>query len=181
MQKLAIVLGIFVCLMMTGCMSQYSISEKELESYLGKELKYEVKQGQGPFALQMQINDIEVKLGKKPDTMAVTAETKISLKNPLLPLSTYLSTTFEATPWYDASSQSIYLKRLDLVEVKSYPKELAQAVESMVPQLMRYLRATLESQPVYVLDTQDSTQAKIADIAQSIKVTPGYLVVEFKP
>lgn len=177
---LAVVCVFIASITLTACISQYSVSESELEQYLDNEVKFELNEGSGLFGIQMKLNDIQVRLGNKPNTMAVTAVTKVSLQNPLLPVSTSLSTEFEAQPWYDASDHSVYLRNLQLVKVKSSPRELGQAVENLVPQLMTFLRYQLEQQPVYVLDTSDENQAKIAELVSEIKVLPGELVFKFK-
>lgn len=173
-------LVMFASLTLSACISQYSISEGELEQYLDDEVKFELNEGSGLFGIKMKLNDIQVSLGDKPNMMAVTAVTKVSLQNPLLPMATSLSTRFEAEPWYDASNQSVYLRKLELVDVSSSPKALGQAVKELVPQLMTFLRYQLEQQPVYRLDTNDKNQSKIAELVQEIKVVPGELVLKFK-
>lgn len=168
------------CLSLSGCVSQYSISEGELEQYLDDEVKFELNEGSGLFGIKMKLNDIQVSLGDKPNMMAVTAVTRVHLQNPLLPVATNLSTRFEAEPWYDAQSHSVYLRKLDLVDVSSSPKALGDAVKNLVPQLMTFLRYQLEQQPIYVLDIEDENQSKIAELVKEIKVLPGELVLKFK-
>ena len=112
--------------------------------------------------------------------MSVSASTKVSINNPIFPLNAKLTTTFEAKPWYDSATHSIYLRQLELVKVESTPKDIERAMSSATPQVMGYLRQFLENQPVYVLDTQDSNQALMAKMAESLQVAPGKLVLKFK-
>ncbi|MCE9686058.1 DUF1439 domain-containing protein [Shewanella sp. AS16] len=171
---LALLLGL------SGCASQYSVSQREVEQYLNREIHFEVTEGSGPIKVDIRLNDIRVTLGHKPDTMAVTAMTRLSLHTPLFPLRASLSASFEAKPWYDSQSHGVYLRDLNLVGVESSPKDLGQALSRATPQLMSFLRHYLETQPVYVLDTKDSNQALMAKMAKSLEVQPGKLVLQLK-
>jgi len=166
-------------LVLTGCVSQYSITATELEGYLSDEMHFEIKQGNQIFGIELKVNNIEVTLGEKPDTMAVAASTRIQVRNPFLPISADLTAKFEAQPWYDASNHSVYLRKLILVKVESQPKDIEKAIGSIAPQLMGFLTQFLETQPVYVLDTQESNQAFIAEMTKRIEVQPGKLVLVF--
>ena len=180
MKKLSRTICLGLTVLLGGCASQYSITEREMEQYLSKEIHFEVKQGNQLVGIDVRINDISVKLGQKPDTMSVSASTKVSINNPIFPLNAKLTTTFEAKPWYDSATHSIYLRQLELVKVESTPKDIERAMSSATPQVMGYLRQFLENQPVYVLDTQDSNQALMAKMAESLQVAPGKLVLKFK-
>ena len=166
-------------LLLTGCVSQYNITEKELEGYLSDEMHFEIKQGNKIFGIDLRVNDINVTLGDKPNTMGVSAATIVNVRNPMMPISAKLVTQFEAEPWYDASNHSVYLRNLQLVKVESKPKDIEKAIGSFAPQLMGFLTQFLETQPVYVLDTKESNQALIADMTQRIEVKPGKLVLVF--
>lgn len=67
-----------------------------------------------------------------------------------------------------------------MTSVESNPKDIQRALQGIAPQLMGFIRNFLESQPVYVLDPQDSNQARLADMTKSLQVKPGKLVLEFK-
>lgn len=166
-------------LLLTGCVSQYSISEAELENYLSDEIHFEIKEGNQFFGVEMRINNIDVTLGHKADTMSVSAISIIKVRNPLMPFKAELNTTFEAKPWYDATDHSVYLRDLTLVDIQSSPKDLDKAIKQFSPQLMRFLTQFLETQPVYVLDTDESNQALIAEMTKRIEVKPGKLKLIF--
>lgn len=179
MRKLTRTLCLGLTVLLGGCANQYAISEREMEQYLNKQVHFEVKQGNELIGVELQLNDIEVELGDKPDTMAVTASTLVSLRTPIFPLRAKLTTTFEAKPWYDSETRSIYLRQLELVKVESTPKDIEKALKSATPQVMSFLRQFLETQPVYVLDTKDSNQALVAKMTKSIEVQSGKLVLKF--
>ena len=172
-----IILGLL--LLLTGCANQYSITESEIEQYLNKDMHFEVQQGNRLIGLSLKLNDMQVKLGAKPNTMAVTAATMITVNNPLMPIHAKLKTTFEAIPWYDSNTKSVYLRQLDLVEVESEPADIERYITQATPQLMGFLRHYLETQPVYTLDTRDSNQALMAKMTKEIAVQQGKLVVKF--
>ncbi|WP_394390979.1 DUF1439 domain-containing protein [Shewanella woodyi] len=166
-------------LLLSGCVSQYSITEKELEGYLSDEIHFEVKEGNQLFGIEMRINNIDVNLGHKVDTMSVTADSIVKVRNPLVPFKAKMKTTFEAEPWYDADSHSVYLKQLRLVSIESNPKDIEKAVKQVAPQMMGFLTHFLETQPVYILDTSESNQALIAEMTKRIEVKPGKLKLIF--
>ncbi|UCX06319.1 DUF1439 domain-containing protein [Shewanella glacialimarina] len=166
-------------LVLTGCASQYSITENEIENYLNKEMHFEVKQGNQIIGINLVLNDMQVSLGDKPNTMGLTATTLVRIRNPLMPISAKLKTTFEAQPWYNSETKSIYLRNLDLVNVSADPADLEQALTAITPQVMSFLRGFLESQPVYTLDMNDSNQALMAKMTKELAVQKGKLVVKF--
>ncbi|MCL1039879.1 DUF1439 domain-containing protein [Shewanella submarina] len=167
-------------MLLSGCAAQYSISQQELTDYLNKEISFDVKQGSGIVSANLKLNQVEVRLGEKPDTMTVLADSSITISNPLLPLRATLTAEFEAKPWYDKHNQGIYLKDLQLTKVASNPKDLEVAIKGVAPELMRYIRGFLETQPVYVLNRQETNQAMLANLTEEIKVKPGKLVLVFK-
>ncbi|MCL1126192.1 DUF1439 domain-containing protein [Shewanella surugensis] len=166
-------------LFLNGCISQYSVSESELESYLSKELTYDTKQGNQLLGMEMHITDIKVKLGEKPDTMGVSATTHVTINNPLKPIDAQLYAKFEAKPWYDVENHSVYLHQLKLVDVSSDNKRIEKLIKPLTPQLMNYLTQFLSTQPVYVLDTDDTKQAIIANMTKRIEVKPGEISLIF--
>jgi hypothetical protein len=168
-------------LLLGACATQYSVSEAEMQQYLNRELRIDAKQSKGPMGAEFRLLDVKVRLGEKPETMAVSAHSRITLKTPLMPLSANLRATFEAKPWYNSDNHSIYLRELKLVEVESDPRELQQALNLVSPQLMAAISRLLETQPVYVLDTKDSNQALMAKMTKRIEVQPGKLALIFKP
>ena len=178
MRKLTLI-GLLM-LSLTACVSQYSISERQLSNYLNKEMHFEVKEGNRFFGLEMKINDVKVKLGHKADTMAITANSQVKVANPLMPLNATMTAEFEAKPWYDSDQHSLYLRELKLVKLTSNPKDLEQAMGELAPQVMRFITHFLETQPVYVLDTQEGNQALLAELAKRIEVAPGKINLIFK-
>ncbi|MCG9695341.1 DUF1439 domain-containing protein [Shewanella sp. Isolate11] len=166
-------------LLLTGCVSQYSISEKQLAEYLNDEMHFEVKQGNRLFGIELKVNDVDVILGQKPNTMAILAHSHIKVRNPLMPIDAKLTTQFEAQPWYDSENHSVYLRQLSLTKVESTPKDIEKAIKPVAPQIMAFLTHFLETQPVYVLNTKESNQALIAEMTKRIEVVPGELKLIF--
>ncbi|WP_051484694.1 DUF1439 domain-containing protein [Shewanella waksmanii] len=170
---------ILATLLLTGCVSQYSISERELEGYLSDEIHFEVKQGNQFFGIELTIAEIDVNLGDKPEIMAVTAHSLVKVRNPIMPFKAEVTTTFEAKPWYDPDKHAVYLKDLSLTKVESTPDDIEKAINPVAPQMMGFVRHFLETQPVYVLDTQDGNQALLAEMTKRIEVVPGKLKLIF--
>ncbi|MCL1076419.1 DUF1439 domain-containing protein [Shewanella dokdonensis] len=167
-------------LYLAGCASQYSISEQQVEHYLNDKLAKQYQLKEGSSALSMGLRSMSVTLGDKPGVMAVTARAEVKLATPIIPLRAELQATFAAKPMYDRSSHSIFLKDLQLLQLTSTPAKLQQLLSGVTPQLVEMTRTLLENQPVYVLDSHNSTQAKLAKITQDIKVEKGKLVLQFE-
>ena len=167
-------------LLLSGCAAHYSVTEQQLTDYLNKELKFDVQQGNDIFGTKLKLNHVTVTLGQRPGTMSVTADSSIVINTPLLPLRASLTAEFDAKPWYDKTSQGIYLKDLQLTKIKSTPEDIEKAINQVSPELMRYIRTYLESQPVYILNTDHTDQALLARFTDQIRVDPGKLVLVFK-
>ncbi|MBR9728695.1 DUF1439 domain-containing protein [Shewanella intestini] len=163
---------------LAGCASQYSISEREIEQHLNKKMHFSVDQGNRLVGLAITLNDMNVSLGDKPDTISLSAVADIKVTNPLFPLKAGLIATFEAKPWYDKNTKAIYLKQLQLLNVKAEPEELQEHLAVVIPPLMTFIRGYLESKPVYILDESDSRQALMAKLATEIKVEKGKIVIK---
>ncbi|WP_394132497.1 DUF1439 domain-containing protein [Shewanella maritima] len=171
---------ILMTAVLTGCASQYSISERDIERYLNNQMHFEVKQGNQLIGFMIELNDMNVELGHKPETMAVTANAEVTVSNPIFPISAKLKATFEAKPWYDKDSKSIYLKHLDLIDVESEPEDIQAAIEQISPRLMQFVSQFLTTQPVYTLDETDSNQALMAKLAEEIEIKQGKIIIKLK-
>lgn len=110
MRSLALI-GVLM-LSLTACVSQYSISERQLTNYLNDEMHFEVKEGNRFFGIEMKINDVKVKLGHKADTMAITASSLIKVANPLMPLNATMTAEFEASLGMMPTSTASILRTL---------------------------------------------------------------------
>ncbi|MFQ6371968.1 DUF1439 domain-containing protein [Shewanella sp. YIC-542] len=163
-----------------GCANQYSISEQQIAHYLNDKIAKEYQMQQGTAALTLGLQNVSVKLGHQPGIMAVTAQARAKLLTPIMPLSATLQAEFTAKPVYDASSHGVFLKDLQLVQLSSRPAQLQRLLSGITPQLLQMTRTLLESQPVYVLDNRDNTQAKLAQITREIKVEKGRLLLLFQ-
>ncbi|MBV7315378.1 DUF1439 domain-containing protein [Shewanella sp. NIFS-20-20] len=180
LKRLLAGVGLICTSLLTGCASQYSISQNELTDYLNKEMTYEVKQGNQFIGTLIKLNRVQVLLGETPDTMKVITASQVEITNPLLPLRATLNASFEAVPWYDNQSHSIYLRNLRLVDVSSTPQDIDKIVKDIGPQIMGFVSGFLETQPVYVLNQDDSHQAWAAKLVDKMEVKPGKLVFVFK-
>ena len=169
-----------ILLLLAGCVSQYSITERELTNYLNDEIHFETKQGNPLFGIEMKINNVDVTLGDQAGVMGITAHSAIDVRNPLMPIKAKLIVKFEAKPWYDAATHSVYLSQLNLVKIESTPKDIEKVINPIAPQVMQFLTHFLETQPVYVLDVKESNQALIAEMTKRIEVVPGKLKLILK-
>ncbi|SHH99166.1 DUF1439 domain-containing protein [Ferrimonas marina] len=164
-----------------GCAASYSVTESELEGYLNRQLKQEHQSREGPLGAKMVLSDMQVTIGQQPDKVAISARSEMALTTPIFPLRANLDLTFSATPWYNPDDHSIYLKHLELDEVRATPKEIEQVLIPFSREAMQFISLFLQNQPIYTLDDKGWQQDLLRQFGKEIQVKPGKLTFVLQP
>lgn len=163
-------------LLLSACagLSQYSVSEQEIEKSLFTLLEQKAPQlSQG--LVQTRVDNLRLAIG--PDNRQVVrldlqGETAINALVARFPAR--LDLVIEGRPVYDRQQNAIYLRDLNLLQSKvdafGYQGDMAAASSGM----MQLVRAVLENQPVYRLD--DSRYGWLAKAPIAMDIMPGRLV-----
>ncbi|GAA5193425.1 DUF1439 domain-containing protein [Ferrimonas gelatinilytica] len=174
--------AILLVLGLTGCASHYSVSESELSQHLNRHLRSETELSADRFLrATLTLSDIDVQIGRTPDRVTVTADSRLSVKTPLVPLKARVEFEFEARPWYDRGDHSVYLQELTLVRMEATPRQLEQLILPASQEAMRFVRLYLESQPVYRLDQKGWKEDLLRRFGKEIQIQPGRLEFVLRP
>ncbi|MCC4265000.1 DUF1439 domain-containing protein [Oceanimonas baumannii] len=163
-------------LVLSACagLSQYSISESELEKALYTQLEQQAPRfTQG--LVETRIDDLNLTIG--PDNRQVVrldirGETAINAIVARFPA--MLDLQVEGRPVYDRQKNAIFIRELSLLNSKvnafGYQGEVGAASAGM----MQLVRAVLENQPVYRLD--DGRYSWLNNVPVAMDIAPGRLV-----
>ncbi|GAA4900821.1 DUF1439 domain-containing protein [Ferrimonas pelagia] len=169
-------------LLLGGCATSYSVSESELEGHLNRQLRSEQKiEGSGLLGAELTFSDIQVEIGQETDRVSVAAHSRIKVNTPLIPLRAGLELQFKATPWYDNTDHSIYLRDLELANIEASPKELEQMLLPLSREAMQWVQLYLENQPIYKLEEQGWQQDILRKFGKEIRIRPGKLEFVLEP
>ncbi|MDV2858047.1 MULTISPECIES: DUF1439 domain-containing protein [Oceanimonas] len=164
-------------LLLSACagVSQYSVSESELEKALYTQLEQQaptLTQG----LVETRIDDLNLTIG--PDNRQVVrldirGETAINAIVARFPA--MLDLQIEGRPVYDRQKNAIFIRDLNLLNSKvnafGYQGEVGIASAGM----MQLVRAVLENQPVYRLD--DGRYRWVKNVPLALDIVPGRLVL----
>ncbi|MCE2572165.1 DUF1439 domain-containing protein [Motilimonas eburnea] len=158
-----------------GCSQTYSLSEQEVAGYINEKVGYKHEEGiPGILYVKAELGQIEVSLGRNnSQAIQVSGTSKLELQNPIRPFTGKVTVDFSAKPWYSEKEGAVYLKEVALQQVRTEPADFGNEIAKLIPQVSQALQLFLQTQPIYVLDEQDSTEALIKKVGKEIKIKPG--------
>ncbi|GAA3699994.1 DUF1439 domain-containing protein [Oceanisphaera sediminis] len=163
-------------LLLSACagLSQYSVSENEVEKSL-----YTLLEQQAPRFTQglveTRIDNLDLQIGpenRQVVRLNLQGETAINALIARFPAQ--LDLAIEGRPVYDRQQNAIFLRDIKLLQSKvdafGYQGDMTAASAGM----MQLLRSVLENQPVYRLD--DSRYSWLSKAPVAMDIAPGRLV-----
>ncbi|MEX6313825.1 lipoprotein [Providencia manganoxydans] len=177
---LAAMIGCFTLL--TGCsqLTEFSISEGTINNYLATKVKYNHNVGiSGVADADIQLANLKSEIGRsEPGMIALTGEATVNLDSLLGKTSAKIELTLTARPYFDAQAGSIYLRELNISQYKVIPENMDTAISAVIPYLNSSLGTFFETQPVYVLNPDNSAvEATAKKLAKGIEVKPGKIII----
>ncbi|WJV65247.1 lipoprotein [Pectobacteriaceae bacterium CE70] len=172
-------LGTFL---LSGCnqLTQYSLSEQDVNQYLQKHNDYQKQVGvPGVLDAHIVLTDLSSQIGRaEPGKVTLTGNAKIDISSLLGSQSADMKLTLKAQPVFDKSQGSIYLKDLELTDYTVQPEKMQSVMKTLTPYLNESLKSYFDQKPAYVLNGDHSTKEAIAKkLAKGIVVKPGQLVI----
>lgn len=182
-----ILLGVIALIfagMLAGCnqLTQYSVSEQEVNDYLQKHNDYQKQIGvPGLVDANIVLTQLQSQIGRtEPGKVMLSGNAKVNITSILGPQAAELQLTLKAQPVYDREKGAIFLREMELVDYKVEPEKLDTVMKALTPYLNQSLKAYFEQQPVYVLNPDNSkTEALARKLAKGLEVKPGQLVIPF--
>lgn len=167
-----------------GCnqLTQYTVSEQEVNNYLQKHNDYQRQIGvPGLVDANIVLTQLESQIGRtEPNKVTLSGNAKVNITSILGPQTADLQLTLKAQPVYDREKGAIFLKEMELVDYKVQPEKMDTVMKALTPYLNQSLKSYFDQKPVYVLNPDNSkTEAMARKLAKGLEVKPGQLVIPF--
>ncbi|MDH2376373.1 lipoprotein [Providencia rettgeri] len=182
MKKFIIAAMVGFLTLLSGCsqLSEFSISESQINDYLANKVKYDHKVGITGFAdADIQLANLKSEIGRsEPGKVALTGDATVKLDSLIGKAQAQINLTLTARPYFDAKTGSIYLKELNISSYKVTPENMDTAMSAVIPYLNSSLETFFETQPVYVLNPDNgAAEATAKKLAKGLEIKPGKLVI----
>ncbi|MBP2170927.1 hypothetical protein J2125_004119 [Erwinia toletana] len=174
---------IFVGLL-AGCnqLTQYSISEQEVNDALQKHNNYEKQIGVAGLAdAHIVLTDLSSQIGREePNKVTLTGTAKVDITSLFGPQKADMKLTMKAQPVFDQQQGAIFLKDLQIVDAQVQPEKMQSVLKTLTPYLDQSLKSYFDQKPAYVLSSDRSKAESLAKkFAKGLEVKPGELVIPF--
>ncbi len=176
--------ALFFAVLVSGCnqLTQYTVSEQEVNQALAKHNNYEKDIGvAGLVNAHILLSDLNSQIGREePDRVTLTGRAKINVTSLFGPQEADMQLKMKAQPVFDAQQGAVYLRNLEIVDAQVQPEKMAAVMKSLTPYLNQSLKSYFDQKPAYVLSVDRSKGEALAKkFAKGLKVEPGQLVIPF--
>lgn len=175
---------LFIAVILSGCnqLTQYTISEQEINQALQKRNNYEKDIGvAGLVNAHIVLNDLSSQIGREePGKITLSGNAKINVNSLFGPQQADMQLKMKAQPFFDQQQGAIYLRDLEIVDAQVQPEKMASIMKTLTPYLNQSLKSYFNQKPAYVL-SEDRTKAESLSkkFAKGLEVKPGQLVIPF--
>ncbi len=176
--------ALILSLAISGCnqLTQYTISEQEVNQALAKHNNYEKDIGvAGLMNAHILLTDLSSQIGREePDKVTLSGNAKINVSSLFGPQQADMQLKMKAQPVFDAQQGAIFLRDLEIVDAQVQPEKMAAIMKSLTPYLNQSLKSYFNQKPAYVLSVDRSKGEALAKkFAKGLEVKPGQLVIPF--
>ncbi|WP_279027752.1 lipoprotein [Gibbsiella quercinecans] len=167
-----------------GCnqLTQYTLSEQEVNDYLQKHNDYKKQIGvPGLVDANIVLTQLQSQIGRsEPGKVTLSGNAKVSITSILGPQEADLQLSLKAQPVYDREQGAVFLKDMELTDYKVQPEKMDTVMKALTPYLNQSLKSYFNQKPAYVLNPENSkTEALARKLAKGLEVKPGELVIPF--
>ncbi|AKF37994.1 lipoprotein [Yersinia enterocolitica] len=167
---------------LVGCnqLTQYTLSEQEVNDYLQKHNNYEKQIGiPGLVDAHITLTQLQSQIGRaEPGKVTLTGNAKVDITSILGPQTADMTLTLKAQPTFDREKGAIFLKDMELTDYTVKPEKMDSVMKALTPYLNQSLKSYFDQQPAYVLDGEKSkAEAMARKLAKGLEVKPGQLVI----
>lgn len=170
-------------LMLSGCnqLTQYTLSEQEVNQYLQEHNDYQKQIGvPGVVDAHIVLTDLTTQIGREePGKVTLSGNAKVDISSLIGAQSADMKLTLKAQPVFDKAQGAIYLKEMTLTDYSVQPEKMQSMFKTLTPYLNQSLKSYFDQKPAYVLNAEHSTKEAMAKkLAKGIEVKPGQLVIQ---
>lgn len=176
--------ALFIAVILRGCnqLTQYTISEQEINQALQKRNNYEKDIGvAGLVNAHIVLNNLSSQIGREePGKITLSGNAKINVNSLFGPQQADMQLKMKAQPFFDQQQGAIYLRDLEIVDAQVQPEKMASIMKTLTPYLNQSLKSYFNQKPAYVLSEDRSKAESLAKkFAKGLEVKPGQLVIPF--
>jgi len=170
--------------LLAGCnqLTQYTISEQEVNQALQKHNNYEKQLGvAGLVDAHIALSDLSSQIGREePNKVTLTGNAKVDITSLFGPQQADMRLTMKAQPVFNKEEGAIYLRDMQIVDVQVQPEKMQSVMKTLTPYLDQSLKSYFNQKPAYILSANRSKAESLAKkFAKGIEVKPGELVIPF--
>jgi len=170
--------------LLSGCnqLTQYTISEQEVNQALAKHNNYEKQIGvAGLVDAHIVLTDLSSKIGREePNKVTLSGNAKVNISSLFGPQQADMKLTMKAQPVFDKEKGAIFLRDMELTDVQVQPEKMQGLLKTLTPYLNQSLKDYFNQKPAYLLSSDRSKAESLAKrFAKGLEVKPGELVIPF--
>ncbi|MFS2224035.1 lipoprotein [Pantoea sp. B65] len=170
--------------LLAGCnqLTQYSISEQEVNQALQKHNNYQKQIGvAGLVDAHIVLTDLNSQIGREePNKVMITGTAKVDITSLFGPQKADMKLTMKAQPVFDQQQGAVFLKDMQIVDAQVQPEKMQSVLKTLTPYLDQSLKSYFNQKPAYVLSADRSKAESLAKkFAKGLEVKPGELVIPF--
>lgn len=185
MRKL--LLGAFALIiagLLAGCnqLTQYTVSEQEVNNYLQKHNNFQKQLGvPGLVEARINLSDLSSQIGRaEPGKVTLSGNADLDVNSLFGSQKADMTLTLKATPVFNKEEGAIYLKGMEVTDYTVKPEKMASVMQNLMPYLNQSLKSYFDQRPAYVLSGDHSkSEAMAKRLAKGLEVKPGELVIPF--
>ena len=176
--------ALLLAVLLAGCnqLTQYTISEQEVNQALQKHNNYEKQIGVAGLAdAHIVLTDLKSQIGREePGKVTLSGHAKVNITSLFGPQQADMQLTMKAQPIFDKDKGAVFLKEMQLTDVQVQPEKMQAVLNTLTPYLNQSLKEYFNQRPAYVLSTDRSKAESLAKrFAKGLEVKPGELVIPF--
>ncbi|MEQ9920080.1 lipoprotein [Pectobacterium brasiliense] len=176
--------AVLLAFTLSGCnkLTQYTLSEQEVNEYLQKHNDYQKRLGvPGVVDAHIVLTELSSQIGRaEPGKVTLTGNAKVDISSLLGNQAADMKLTLKAQPVFDKAQGAIYLKDMELVDYTVQPEKMQAVMKTLSPYLNQSLKSYFDQKPAYVLNADKSTTESMAKkMAKGIEIKPGQIVILF--
>ena len=176
--------ALLLAVLLAGCnqLTQYTISEQEVNQALQKHNNYEKQIGVAGLAdAHIVLTDLKSQIGREePNKVTLSGHAKVNITSLFGPQQADMQLTMKAQPVFDKDKGAVFLRDMQLTDVQVQPEKMQAVLNTLTPYLNQSLKEYFNQRPAYVLSTDRSKAESLAKrFAKGLEVKPGELVIPF--
>lgn len=170
--------------LLVGCnqLTQYALSEQQINDYLQKHNKFQKQIGiPGLVDAQIIVTNLHSQIGRAEEgQVTMTGDAQVNISSLLGQQKADMALTLKAQPSFDKENGAIFLKNMEVIDYTIKPEKMQTVMKALMPYLNQSLKSYFDQKPAYVLNGEHRKSEAIAKkLAKGLEVKPGELIILF--